>query len=91
MAKSGRDGHDGQQHMFFLYTLMKSEKFKNPKKSIKYPKNPKNFIKSQQSKKNFKISLEIVFVCVANGGHNGHDGLNDSVFLYDFFCVQMWS
>ena len=45
----------------FLYTLMKSEKFKNPKKSIKYPKNPKKFIKSQKSKKNFKISLEIVF------------------------------
>ena len=46
----------------FLYTLMKSEKFKNPKKSIKYPKNPKKIHKiSKIQKKNFKISLEIVF------------------------------
>ena len=65
MAKSGHDGHDGQQHVFFIYSNEEWKKIKNPKKIIKYPQNPKKIIKSQKAQEQFfKISLEIVFFCV---------------------------
>ena len=54
MAKSGRDGHDGQHYFFYINFLMEEKNCKSPKKNYKIPKKSKN---------NVKISFEIVFLC----------------------------
>ena len=54
MAKSGRDGHDGQHYFFYINFLMEEKNCKSPPKNYKIPKKSKN---------NVKISFEIVFLC----------------------------
>ena len=47
-------------------------------------KTQKNYIIQRNSKNNIKISFEkiVIFGIWPNGGQNGHDGLNYSVYIF---------